>query len=83
MADAYRPGWTVPASGIYTVVHDPSHVPPHEVTCIEGRTFPPCRGCEHPRFKLKYAAQHIDTHEQFHQSPAARRYGHSEWYARR
>jgi hypothetical protein len=52
------------ASGIYSVIHDKNHVLPHDVTMIKGRTFPPCRGCENRvQFKLKYAAQHIDSNE--------------------
>jgi hypothetical protein len=65
MADVYKPGDTVPYSGIYRVTHDPAHTQEHEVTCIKGKTFPPCRGCHHPRFVLVKAAHHIETHEYF------------------
>jgi hypothetical protein len=77
MADQneFRPGQMVPTSGIYSVTHDNSHVLSHDVTCVAGKPFPPCNGCgEHPRFKLKYAAHHIDDHPQFGQEQAARRY---------
>lgn len=67
MADQYKPGDTVPKSGIYRVTHDPAHAQEHEVTCVYGKTFPPCRGCRHPRFVLIRAAQHIETHEWFKQ----------------
>jgi hypothetical protein len=61
----YKPGDKVPVSGIYRVTHDKNHHQPHEVTCIEGRKFPPCRGCEHPAFVLKQEAQHIEDHRSF------------------
>jgi hypothetical protein len=65
IGDVFKPGDTVPASGIYKVIHDPAHAQEHDVTCIYGKTFPPCRGCKHPRFVLKMGAQHIETHEHF------------------
>jgi hypothetical protein len=65
MSDEYKPGDTVPRSGIYLVTHDPGHATPHEVTCVKDKVFPPCRGCRHPRFKLVRAAHHIETHEHF------------------
>lgn len=65
MADVYKPGDQVPKSGIYRVTHDPAHAQEHEVTCVAGKVFPPCRGCPHPRFVLVRAAWHIDTHEHF------------------
>lgn len=66
MADIYRPGQEVPASGIYTVVHDRVHRDTHEVTCVKGERFPPCNKCgEHPRFQLVRAAHHIRNHEHF------------------
>jgi len=64
-ATAYKPGEKVPKSGIYRVTHDTVHAQPHDVTCIYGKTFPPCHGCKHPRFQLVHAAQHIETHEHF------------------
>jgi hypothetical protein len=66
MADEYKPGQEVPASGIYNVTHDPRHAEAHQVTCIKGRIFPPCKGCgQHPRFTLFRAAHHIENHEYF------------------
>ena len=65
MASVYKPGDTVPSSGIYRVTHDPQHTQEHEVTCIAGKIFPPCRGCNHPQFVLVRAAHHIETHEHF------------------
>ena len=65
MATQYKPGDTVQQSGIYKVTHDPNHAQTHEVTCVYGKTFPPCRGCQHPRFELVRAAVHIEQHEYF------------------
>lgn len=66
MADIYKPGDKVPASGIYRVVHDKNHVQEHEVTVVFGEHFPPCKGCgHHPRFSLVKAAKHIKNHESF------------------
>jgi hypothetical protein len=63
--DEFKPGEKVARSGIYKVVHDTAHVSPHEVTCVFGKVFPPCRGCSHPRFILVRAAQHIEANEHF------------------
>jgi hypothetical protein len=67
MADVYKPGDKVQNSGIYRVTHDPKHDKEHEVTCVVGKVFPPCRGCNHPRFTLVKAARHIETQEHFKQ----------------
>ena len=40
----HNTGELVPASGIYRVHHD-AHRLPHEVTLIEGYTFPRCQKC--------------------------------------
>lgn len=62
----YKPGTQVPASGIYKVVHDKNHSAEHEVTCVMGEPFPPCKGCgPHPRFQLVRAAHHVKNHEAF------------------
>ena len=65
IGDTFKPGDKVPHSGIYRVVHDPEHSQPHEVTCVFGAPFPPCRGCHHPRFVLVRAAIHVSSHEHF------------------
>ena len=65
VGDEFKPGDTVPRSGIYKVVHDPNHATSHEVTCVYNKTFPPCRGCRHPRFILVRAAQHVESNEHF------------------
>jgi hypothetical protein len=45
MSDTYQPGDKVKKSGIYAVLHDGTHEEKHEVTCVAGKTFPPCHGC--------------------------------------
>ena len=69
----YKPGDVVPTSGIYKVTHDPAHTEEHEVTCVKGKIFPPCRDCHHPRFVLVRTTQHvaIEDHELF-KGPALR-----------
>lgn len=62
----YKPGEKVPISGIYLVQHCSSHIATHEVTCVEGEPFPPCRNCGvHPKFSLVMAALHINQHSFF------------------
>jgi hypothetical protein len=63
----FKPGDVVERSGIYLVTHDRVHTQKHEVTCVYGKKFPPCRGCSHPRFELVHAAQHIEQNEHFKQ----------------
>ncbi len=40
MSDIFQAGDTVPASGVYKVVHHNTHIPTHYVTAIYGDTFP-------------------------------------------
>lgn len=65
IGSVFKPGDAVPVSGIYKVTHDPRHAQEHEVTCVKGKRFPPCRECNHPRFILQRKAHHIETHEFF------------------
>ena len=66
IGSVYKPGEVVPESGIYTVVHDRTHTAPHDVTCVRGHRFPPCRNCgSQVRFRAKYLAKHISDHELF------------------
>ena len=65
IGDIFKPGDKCEASGIYKVLHDPAHVQPHEVTCVYGKPFPPCRTCRNPRFQLVRMAQHIEQNEHF------------------
>jgi len=74
VGDVFEPGDSVPASGVYRVIHDAFHTQEHEVTCVYGKIFPPCNHCgHHPRFVLKYRAQHIESHEFFKTPPAQNR----------
>jgi hypothetical protein len=60
---AYKPGNTVPDSGIYKVNHDGRHASEHEVTCVKGEPFPPCRNCGHGiTYSLVRAAHHVKDH---------------------
>jgi hypothetical protein len=62
----YKPGEKVPESGIYIVAHDPNHAARHEVTCVRGEPFLPCRGCgSKVRFTLSQAAMHTSEHQHF------------------
>jgi hypothetical protein len=65
MATEYKPGDDVPRSGIYRVIHDPTHTEEHEVTVVYGKRFPPCRDCRHPRFVPVRLAQHIEHNKHF------------------
>jgi hypothetical protein len=59
----YKPGETVPTSGIYNVIHDRSHSQSHQVTAVRGEHFPPCRGCGHGvRYSIASAAHHLKDH---------------------
>lgn len=65
-SDEFEPGDAVSRSGIYRVIHNLPHTEPHEVTCIYGRRFPRCRGCDdRVRFRLVTAALLIETHDLF------------------
>jgi hypothetical protein len=65
VGDIFETGQVCKASGIYKVLHDPAHTQSHEVTCVFGKRFPPCRTCEHPTFQLVRRAQHIEENEHF------------------
>lgn len=69
-SDTFQPGDTVPASGIYDVIHDKldgqEHTDSHQVIAIGGKVFPPCRGCQTwVRFRLYLAAEPIEAHAHF------------------
>jgi len=65
VGDVFRPKDVCLRSGVYKVIHDPSHAGEHEVTCLKGRKFPRCRTCGHPRFVLVKGADRVDAHEFF------------------
>jgi hypothetical protein len=59
---AYKPGETVPNSGIYSVLHL-DHRAPHEVLAIQGEEFPTCRVCKtEVRFFVAHLLPHM-THD--------------------
>jgi hypothetical protein len=48
------------------VLHEDKHAEEHEVTCVAGKTFPPCNDCgTGVGFRMKFAARHVATHEHF------------------
>jgi hypothetical protein len=64
----HREGSLVPESGVYEVIHDKKQhdVQRHEVTCIKGKRFPPCRGCgKDVEFRAVRIALHIGDHQHF------------------
>ncbi len=64
--DEFKPGDSVPHSGIYSVVHDSNHAHEHQVTCVYGTKFPVCRDCgNHVRFVIFYSAQQIENNVHF------------------
>jgi hypothetical protein len=55
----YKPSERVPVSGVYRVEHD-GHRVEHDVTVLEGETFPACSVCnDGVRFTLKHRATRI------------------------
>ncbi len=63
---SFKPGDKVERSGIYNVTHDKGHTKRHQVTCVFGKIFPPCRKCGHGvEFELAQGAQHIEHNEHF------------------
>ncbi|MGB7554005.1 MAG: hypothetical protein WBM04_06510 [Candidatus Korobacteraceae bacterium] len=56
---AYKPSERVPVSGVYRVEHN-GHRVEHDVTMLEGETFPACSVCnDRVRFALKHRATGI------------------------
>jgi len=50
--ERFKPGGSVPRSGVYRVYHD-SHRLMHEATLLIGELFPSCRQCNNNvRFEL-------------------------------
>ncbi len=65
VGDEFRPNEICLKFGVYRVKHAPAHAPDHEVTCIKGRTFPPCRICGNARFILVNPAPRLESQEFF------------------
>jgi hypothetical protein len=59
VGDVSKQGKKVRASGVYVVVHHGHKVKGHEVTCIAGHVFPPCRSCGK---KVRYKAVRLAHH---------------------
>lgn len=56
---AFRPGERAQTTGIYRATHV-GHRMPHEITVLEGETFPPCKRCgQNVRFELLHAAPRV------------------------
>ncbi len=61
----YKPGDSVPQSGVYRVVHG-HHRPDHEATLLKGGQFPRCLHCgENVRFHLQRASTSIQDDSDF------------------
>ncbi len=74
---AYKPGETVPESGVYRLTHT-SHRPPHDATLLKDEQFPPCGVCgDKVRFQLLRSATpiHDDTDFRPPRKSRARRMG--------
>ena len=55
----FHPGDRAQTTGIYRATHL-RHRMPHEITVLEGETFPPCKRCgENVRFELLHAAPRL------------------------
>lgn len=68
---AYKPGDTVPTSGIYSAVHA-GHRQSHQVVAIQGEQFPQCRRCaDEVRFHVARLLPHM-THDFDLAGPEAR-----------
>ena len=52
MGAPYKSRDNIPETGVYKVLHA-QHRLPHQVTLVEGQTFPPCAKChEEVRFEM-------------------------------
>jgi len=55
----YRPGDRAEVTGVYRAVHL-RHRMPHELTVLDGETFPECKKCgERVRFELIHVAPRL------------------------
>jgi hypothetical protein len=69
-ARLYKPGDTVPTSGIYEAIHDKldgsDHAHPHPVMAFAGKSFPSCRVCQDEvRFRLLEASDLVGANNHF------------------
>jgi hypothetical protein len=69
----YRPGDTVPRSGIYLAVHA-DHRGDHEAVVLQGAQFPACKHCrDGVRFRLLRSATPIEDDRDFSGSESGSR----------
>jgi hypothetical protein len=54
----YRPGQTVPTSGIYNVVNSYGSYMGRQVTCVKNEPFPPTQNVGEYGYTLYQATQH-------------------------
>lgn len=66
----FKPGDTVPESGIYEVVHEGDHRQAHDAVMIHGDLFPTCETCnEQVRFRIVRTAPYIFQDQDFEEQP--------------
>ncbi|HEY3928360.1 MAG TPA: hypothetical protein VGL89_08300 [Candidatus Koribacter sp.] len=66
----FRPGDSVPESGIYEVIHDADHRQAHDAVMIMGNRFPTCETCnERVRFRIVRTAPYIFQDQDFEEQP--------------
>jgi len=66
----FKPGDTVPVSGIYDVMHDridgQEHAGQHQIMVIAGKKFASCKVCQAwVRYRLHSTAEPIVAHDYF------------------
>ena len=62
----FIPGDVVPYAGVYRVHHQNRHVREHEVACVAGTRFPPCKTCgTQVQFLLACGAEPIEASAHF------------------
>lgn len=62
----FKPGETVPESGIYEVIHEGDHRQAHDAVMIRGNNFPNCEICDQSvRFRIVRTAPYIFQDQDF------------------
>ena len=62
----FKPGQTVPESGIYEVIHEADHRQAHDAVMIRGNDFPNCEICDQQvRFRIVRTAPYIFQDKDF------------------
>ena len=64
MAEQHKPGEKVQTSGIYKVVKEGDGDSGFEVTCVEGKHFPPTRSGKGVHHELVHGATHSYKHSE-------------------